>query len=190
MKNFLVNIEHYKMPRVQYGGIIDPGGGGGDPFPGGDPGSGGGGGGGGGDGCYGYVAGLAAGAAPSTALISSSITNIDATHRTIRFTWIPYRGPLGVWRYESRDLGTQEKVDGTWQWTDMTHQSITLAGTTTGYTLTYTDINTPDAGVFNVNTAYVELNFRVRLTTYCNGAPFEFEMTSSPYEEVRKTFPV
>ncbi|CAM4231611.1 hypothetical protein SAMN06265348_107185 [Pedobacter westerhofensis] len=72
----------------------------------------------------------------------------------------------------------------------MVHQSITLAGTTTAYTLTYADINAPDAGLFNVSAAYVELNFRVRLTVYCGGAPFEFEVTTSPFEDVRKTFAV
>lgn len=186
MKKTRINTEKHKTHIILFGGITDPGdgggggggggdggggGGGGDPFPGGDPG--------GGSGCAAYAINLVQGAAVTTTSISSSVTNIDATHRTILYTWAVYTGPLGIWRYVSRDLGTQIKISGAWQWVSISHLSVTLEGTTLGYTLTYTDLLPPSGVIVSPVSAYMELNFQVRLTFYCGGAPFELPITPS-----------
>lgn len=156
-----------------------------DPFPGGDPG-----GGGVGGGCAGYGAWLTNGSSVSDDLISEVPATIDATHRTITYTWIPFRGPLNIWRYESREVATQELIGGNWEFTNISHLGVTLAGTTTGFTLQYADIIPPDVAVFSSSTAYSELKFRVRAVFYCGGSPFEFEFTPSPYGNARRTFTV
>lgn len=153
-----------------------------DPFPAGDPG-----GGGPGGGCAGYGAYLAQGSTVSDEDITVITTNIDATHRTKLYTWLPFKGPLNIWRYESRDLTTQELIGGSWQFTGISHLSVTLAGTTTGFTLQYTDV-LPPVLYYDYNSAYTDLKFRVRAVFYCGGNPFEFPFTPSPYGQSRKIF--
>lgn len=170
-------------PIILFGDFSTPpweGGGGGptfpgnDPFPGGDPGSSGPGG-----GCAGYGNFLTGNSAISSDLISSDTTNIDATHRTITYTWIPFKQVANIWRFESREVGTQQKISGSWQFTGFSHLGVTLAGTTPGFTLQWTDF-IPPATSFNTSSAVVTLNFRVRTVYYCGGSPFEsnLEFTS------------
>lgn len=84
-------------PWVEGGG----GGGGGpqfpgnDPFPGGDPGSGGVGG-----GCGGYGEWMAGQVTVASDFVSETVTNIDPSHRTITYTWIPFKQVGNIYRYE------------------------------------------------------------------------------------------
>ncbi|MBB6270581.1 hypothetical protein HDF26_001008 [Pedobacter cryoconitis] len=185
MKKKLMNTEKAKTHLILFGSITDPGSGGG----GGDPGGGGGGGGGSGGGnCAQEAQSLINGTSITNTLLSSDIYNIDATNRTILYTWIVINGPLGVWRYESRDLGTQQKVGGAWQWVSIVHQSVTLAGYTTGFTLTYTDVLPPNGIVVGPTTAYMELNFSLRLTFNCVGNPYDVPIYSPGEGIAKKTF--
>lgn len=142
-----------------------------DPFPGGDPGSGGPGG-----GCEGYGGWLTGNTALSSDLVSEETTDIDATHRTITYTWIPFKQVANIWRFESRELGTQEKIGGAWRFTGFSHLGVILAGITPGFTLQWTDY-LPPATSFTTYLATITLNFRVRTVFYCGGAPFEYDLT-------------
>lgn len=171
-------------PIILFGNISTPpweggggGGGGGepqfpgnDPFPGGDPG-----GGGIGGGCSGYGDWMAGDITVADDSISETTDNIDATHRTITYTWIPFKQVGNVYRYESRDVATQELIGGSWEFTGLSHIGVTLTGLTPGFTLQWTDYIPPATSVTST-VATVTLNFRIRQLFYCGGSPFERDM--------------
>jgi len=186
MKKKEMNIEKAKTHLILFGSITDPGGGGGDP-------GGGGGGGGGGDPTQGCIDQLVSQTAGTVAndIVSTNITNVDTTHRQIRYTWTAYRSIIpGLFRYDSLDIGYQENISGAWQFTNIDHQSVTLVGVTPTFSLIYTDVIPPNGVVSNPYTAYMELTFSVRATSYCVGYPIEITITHSPSENVRKVFTV
>lgn len=172
-------------PIILFGNISTPpwegggggGGGGGnptfpgnDPFPGGDPGSGGPGG-----GCGGYGDWMAGGVTEASDFISETTNNIDATHRTITYTWVPFKQVANIYRFESREIATQQLIGGSWEFTGLSHQSVTLAGISTGFTLQWVDTIAPATSVTS-SVATITLNFRVRSVFYCGGFPFEWNL--------------
>ena len=188
MKKIGMNTENGKTHLILFGSIVDGGGSGGG-SGGGDGGGGGGNNGGGGidyNACVRSLVTSIADVAVSTALLSSDIQNIDATHRTITYTWVVYASILGGWQFVSRDIGTQENIGGVWQWISLAHQGVTLQGATLTYTLTYSDLQPPRAVVYSTTTAYTELYFQVRLTTYCTGLPVDVEITDKTTHGVAK----
>lgn len=141
-----------------------------DPFPGGDPG-----GGGAGGGCSGYGDWMTGQVTVADELISETTNNIDATHRTIAYTWTPFKQVANIYSFESRDIATQQLISGSWVFTALSHQSVTLTGITTGFTLQWFDYIAPTTSVTS-SVATVTLNFRVRQVFYCGGAPFEWNL--------------
>lgn len=169
-------------PIILFGNISTPpwegggGGGGGptfpgnDPFPGGDPGSGGPGG-----GCVGYADWLIGSTTFSDELISEDVNDISPTQRTITYAWVPFKQVANIWRFESRELATQQLISDNWEYTGFSHLGVSVAGVLTGFTYQWID-TTPPATTVTPSVATITLNFRIRRLLYCGGAPFEWDI--------------
>ncbi|MCX2481569.1 hypothetical protein OQY15_20885 [Pedobacter sp. MC2016-15] len=76
---------------------------------------------------------------------------------------------------KSREVATQELIAGSWEFTALSHQGVILAGLTSGFTLQWFDLNTPETSI-TPTVATVTLNFRIRQSFNCGGFPFEWNM--------------
>lgn len=169
-----------KGPIILFGNINTPppwegGGGGGtfpgnDPFPGGDPGSGGSGG-----GCGGYADWLIGNSTFSDEIIDEEINDISPTDRTITYTWVPFRSVANIWRFESREVATQQFISGQWQYTGLSHLSVIAAGIFSGFTYQWYNTLSP-VTIVTPGVATIKLYFRIRRLLYCGGAPFEWDI--------------